>query len=206
MAWLDASEKYALSYFLQKFRTGGSETYPLAESVADGMFQLYVQGRTLKEIFKLNPQYGFGQIVYAAAERNWDAQRQQRRAEAMDRAKERASGALADSVELVSDMLAAETKLHADNLARFLQTGDKDQLGSALSMTTIRNLKELSDLLLKLTGQENKKTVTGTVRVEHSTAPPVGSAPVAEGTSGPNPLRTWAEQKRLAEKAKKAPK
>lgn len=196
LAWLAPDEQYALKVFQQKFRRGGAETYPLADSVAEGMFALYLQGKTLAEIRRLQPQYGMGQIVHAALTSNWPERRQRELERVLAEANVAAKQAAGEGALLARDLIVAMKKLHGDNIARFLATGDINHLGGALAMSTIKNLKELAEVLSKFTGQDQVKKVkvSGVVEHQHRAVPPPQplppiAAPVAAAT-----LAAWAAE------------
>jgi len=201
--WLDSAERYAYNYLEAKLRRGNSDTYPIAPDIADQMMQLYLQGRTLAEIRRLNTPFSLGQIVHAAVEGNWYLQRDAYASLTVARAKARAVIAAAEGIELAADMMAALKRLHGDNVARYLQTGDPIYLGSATSISTIRQLKEIGEVLMKLTGQEQKKTMGGSVELKVSgsvTTVPLSPIQILPPTEAAKILSAWAdsEKKKLA--------
>lgn len=205
LAWLSPAERYAYDYFLGNFQKAGATSYPLATDIADGMFNLYMQGKTLGEIRALNRHFGYGQVIHAAVTGDWYVRRARVLEDQVPRARARAVQAAAEGLELTADMVAALRRLHSDNIARFLQTGNPIHLGPALSMTSIRQLKELADLLLKFTGQEQTKKVSGTIKHEHVGAvnlptTPVGAPPPKEAS---RTLASWAEQERAKLRAER---
>lgn len=207
LAWLEPAERFALDYFLENFQRGGSETYAIAPSVAEGMLQLYLQGRTLSEIRKLNKQFGLGQIVHAAIINHWREQRDAYAALAVARAKARAVLAAAEGVELAADIIAALRRQHGDNVSRYLQTGELSALGPATSMATIRQLKEVAEVLMRLTGQDQKRQVSGSLEVKHTgtvTTVPVTAPPPSPVETERKLLSDWAaaEKARIAEELK----
>ena len=187
LAWLNAAERYAYDYLAARLRKGGAETYPLAPSVAESLYLLFRQGKTLHEIWDLNRKWSFGQVVHAAVEGHWALRRSTEAATAVPRAKERAVLAAAEGIELTADMMAALSRLHRDNIARFIQSGNPEDLGPALSSTTLAQLGKLAELLMKLTGQEQTKKVAVTGEVRHTgtitTVPTKPPEPIAQGTA-----------------------
>ncbi len=201
LAWLTLPERYAYDYFLNVQGHGGSETYPLAPSVREGLFKLYLQGRTLNEIWATNRHLGFGQIVHGAVESRWVDLRTQYQSEIVNRAKARAVQAAAEGVEFTADMMAAIRAQHGPAISKFLQTGNVLDLGAGTSMTVIRQLKELAELLSKLTGQDQVKKVSGSIKHElsHTMVPTSPLPPIASGAAT---LGTWAAaetEKQLSE-------
>jgi hypothetical protein len=195
LSWLEPSERYAYNYIEPRLRRGGSDTYPLAPSISDGMFQLYLQGRTLNEIRRINPQFSLGQIVHAAVEGHWNLQRDAWVALSMARAKARAVLAAADGVEMAADMMAAFRRLHGETVSKFLQSGRVEDLGTAININSIRQLKEISEILMRLTGQDQKKSLSGVVEVKHSggiITVPVTPPKVLDTTEASGTLAAWA--------------
>lgn len=190
--WLTPGELYAYNQFLLKYCKNGSNTYPIAPGTKEGLFALFLNGKTIGEIRKLNPQFSLGQLVHAAIEDDW-AQTKSAYLETMvQRAKVRAIQATAEGLEFAADLVAALRKQHGDHIARFLQTGDINDLGAATSTTVIRQLKELTELLSKLTGADQTKKVKFEGVMEHRSAlESIPMAPVPQ--KAPNQtLKTWA--------------
>jgi hypothetical protein len=189
--WLTPAEKYAYDFFVEKRNEGGSSTFPISPTTQEGMFALFLNGKTLEEIRKLNFQFGFGQIVYMAVENDWYEAKRAYLDTMVKRAKVRAIQATAEGLELTADIIAALRKQHGDNIARFLQTGNIRDLGSATSVNLVRQLKELGELLGKLTGGDQIRNV----RVEHTGNISVQpSQPIS-----PDKLLQWAQEKKALE-------
>lgn len=193
--WLLPAERYAYDQFLLKYCKTGSNSYPIAPGLQEGVFALFINGRTLAEIRKLNPNLSMGQLVHAAIENNWYEAKELYLATMVERAKIRAVQATAEGLEFAADLIAALRKQHGNNIARFLQTGDISDLGSATSTSVIRQLKELTELLSKLTGQDQVKKVTLKATVEHT-----GNVTQTTVTQpSPDKLSKWAQDKKEVE-------
>lgn len=167
--------------------------------MAEALYELYRQGRSLHDVWRLNQKWSFGQVVHAAVDGRWALRRSAEAATALPRAKERALLAVAEGVELTADMMAALSKLHRDNIARFLQTGNIEDLGPALSSTTLAQLGKLTEMLMKLTGQDQTKKVAISGEVTHSGAVAVAAASSADGRR----LLDMAAEKKRAEREKR---
>jgi len=190
--WLLPAERYAYGQFLLKYCKTGSNSYPISPGLQEGLFALFINGKTLAEIRKLNPNLSMGQLVHAAIENDWYQAKELYLATMVERAKVRAIQATAEGLEFAADLVAALRKQHGEHIARFLQTGQIEDLGAATSTTVIRQLKELTELLSKLTGQDQTKRVKFEGVVEHRSA--IESVPVAPVRllSPSNTLKTWA--------------
>ena len=193
--WLTPSELYAYNQFLLKYCKNGSNTYPIAPGVKEGLFALFLNGKTIAEIRKLNPQFSLGQITNAAIEDDWYEAKQIYLETMVQRAKVRAIQATAEGLEFAADLVAALRKQHGDHIARFIQTGDVNDLGGATSTTVIRQLKELTELLSKLTGADQTKSVRIQATVEHT-----GDMLIRPTATPPSDkLSKWAQEKKTIE-------
>jgi hypothetical protein len=197
LAWLNPAEKYALEYFQSNYQKGGASTYSIAPSVQAQLFGLYLNGRSLGEIRKLNhPSFSLGQIVSAAVENDWYNERKLYQSGLMQAARERLQQIGCESVGFLADSLAAAHKQHGQALQKYIQTGNPADLG-AFGVGSIRQYKEIAELLLKITGQEKTSTLNVKGEVLH-TSTPSAVAPVAN--NGLLSLREMAAQKKAKEK------
>ena len=191
--WLTPAEKFAYEKFLAKILTKGYQFAPIAETTREGCFSLFLNGRTLSEIQNANNKYSFGQIVHAAVTDNWQEKRQLYIECLTQRAKLRAIQTTAESLDLAADLVAVLRKQYGQPISLFLQTGNVADLGKDFSsFSIIRQLKELSDLLGKLTGADQVKRVNVQGSIEHTSS--VSSVPLAPAPSPStsNPLKSWA--------------
>lgn len=194
LAWLDEPERHAYAYFMaNRNKRGQAATFPLAPGVSAGLFELYLNGRSLHEIHSQFTQYGLGQIVHAAVEGGWNDQRSTYLAGLMDRAKGRALQSAAESVEFIADAMAAAHKKHGAALRAYLVSGNPNDLG-AFGIGSLKQYKDLVEILMKVTGQDGRRSVGGTVKHEHvvrtiPTAPP-SPVPAAAAVAA---LGAWAK-------------
>ena len=167
LAWLNPAEKYALEYFQSNYQKGGASTYSIAPSTQAQLFALYLNGRSLGEIRKLNhPSFSLGQIVSAAVENDWYNERKIYQSGLMQAARERLQQIGCESVQFLSDSLSAAHKQHGEALQKYLVSGNPADLG-AFGVGSIRQYKEVAELLLKITGQEKTSTLNVKGTVEH---------------------------------------
>ncbi len=151
---------------------------PLAASTASNFFALFLQGHTCDEIAKLNPAFGLGIIVRARVDNEWDRQRDEHLEHLMANIRQVAQQKQLGSIRFVADALAAFEKLAGEKFQRYLQTGDSSQLGEWKDMS-LKQYKELIELILKLTGQETSTTKKVTGDVLHRHVVEEASAPIA---------------------------
>jgi hypothetical protein len=199
-AWLTPAENYAYQKFLSKKSTGESKTFPISEVTREGFFSLFLNGRTLAEIKKTNDQYSFGQIVYAAVEDDWFEKRKLYIETLVQRARLRTIQTTAESLDLAADLVAVLRKQHGPGISLFLQTGKVRDLGEDFkAFTIIRELKELSELLSRLTGQDQVKKVSVQGTIEHTQVSDLTTPPDLVVKDSLERLSKLAQEKKEAE-------
>lgn len=153
---------------------------PLAPSLQGELFELYLKGTTLEQIARVNKGLRLGAIVRAHEEGDWFNRRELYVQGILDGIRSKVQQSLAESADFLTDYVAVAHKLYGDKFKRFLQTGDESELGD-MKPTNIGQYKMILELLLKATGQGDKKTVSVTGEVNHQ----VNSMPTASLLSGP---------------------
>jgi hypothetical protein len=142
---------------------------PLAPSVQAQLYELFLNGYDADAIQKLNPNFNLGMIVRARVDGLWDERKAAHVTGLLDGVRERVQTIQMESVHFMANLLAAAHKLHGDKLKRYLQTGDESVLGD-ISIKSLDGYRKAAELLLKLTGQDQKQTqvVKGEVKHTHS--------------------------------------
>lgn len=143
----------------------------LAPSTASGFFSLYLQGHSCEEIARLNPSFGLGIIVKACIDNDWDGQRLQHTQHLLANIRQVVEKTQLESIQFVAEGLAVYQKLAGQHFQKYLQTGKEEDLGDFRNMS-FKTYKELLELLLKLTGQEAAKKVSGVVEHHHTVGTP----------------------------------
>jgi hypothetical protein len=160
VSWLTDSELAALQVFKKNYRKGGLESFPLAPQTAIQFFSLFLQGKTLKEIADINPQYSLGTITNSAVEGRWDLKYKEYLEELYTKARTRVAQTAAEGVGFIADLLAVTHIKDGTKLKRYIQTEDPDCLkGGNFEIQSLRQYKEAVEVLMKLTGQDNIKKV-----------------------------------------------
>jgi hypothetical protein len=167
LAWLSESERYALDYFRATYQKNGSRTFPLAQTLQEQLFSLYLNGKSLSEIRALNPQLMLGQIVDAAITGDWHQLRQDYLNEIQNRASVRLKQIACESVDFLADQMATAHKLQGDALKRYLQTGNPADLGG-YGVGSIKQYKDVAELILKMTGQDKTSTLNIKGEISHT--------------------------------------
>lgn len=156
---------------------------PMAPSAQANFRELYLQGTSCEEIHRLNPGgFSLGAIVRARIEYSWDEARKLHQERLALRVRERVQQVQMETIERVANELAASNKLISDKALKYIQTGDESLLAGT-SIGSLKHLKELSEILLKLTGQDKNGTGV-TVNVSNS-APTPARAEVIEAETLP---------------------
>lgn len=137
------------------------------------LYELFLQGTSCQEISRLNPGFGLGMIVKARVDHLWDSRRDSHLTDLYAKTGERLRQIGLESVNFISDFLAAIHKSNGDKIKRYLQTGDEDLL-KTIDFSP-KQYKEFIEILGKVTGAENKKTLEhkGTVTTVVESAPSV---------------------------------
>lgn len=144
---------------------------PLAASTAANFFALYLQGHSCEEIAKLNSSFGLGIIVKARIDFDWDQQRLDHAKRLLDDIRQVVQTTQLEAVQFVAEGLAVYRKMAGEKFQKYLQSGKIEDLGDFQNMT-FKNYKDLLEMLLKLTGQEQPKKVQGFVEHRHTVETP----------------------------------
>jgi hypothetical protein len=147
-------EIYALECFEKRFRTS-SQYYPLADSVVEQLFALFLADRSLEEIRRLCPQYGLGQIVDAAVRGDWFRRRDEYRTELLQRSLGRAVQTQAEAIGFISDLILAQHQINKKAVLEAIQTGNGEDLEKRFNL---RQYSGLIELLKQVTGQNAEPT------------------------------------------------
>lgn len=170
LAWLTGEERNALDVFTSRLRTAGSPTFPLAPETEVGLYQLFLNGRSLTEIFQAHPHYNLGQVVYAAVSGNWVSRKNDYLDRLYERVTARFAQASAEGIELAADVVAAARMLHGKKVAAYLKSGDeKDLFG--VDVTSLGAVTKAVDLMMKLSGQDRVQKHDHRGKVEHEVVP-----------------------------------
>ncbi len=166
LAWLSGEERNAYDVFLSRLRSAGSPTFPLSPETEVGLYQLFLNGRGVTEIYQANPNYNLGQIVYAAISGNWAARKVDYLNKLYDGVTARFAQASAEGIELAADVVAAARLLHSKKIAAYLKSSDEKDL-AGIDVTSLAAVTKAVDLMLKLSGQDRVQKHDVRAKVEH---------------------------------------
>jgi hypothetical protein len=150
---------------LRKWKRKAEAPLPLA--LALKMYELYLNGFSCEEIWRVNGQkYPLGQIVDAKLRYEWD----DRKAEQLDSLygsiEEKVLHVKNDAVSHLAGLLAAAHKIWGDRVAQFLQEGDQTLL-AGFDPSAIKTYKEILSMLQMLVANKDTKEVKVSGNVEH---------------------------------------
>lgn len=177
---LDPRELGAYRYFVKQKQP------ELSIELSEKMYNLFAQGRTCDEIRKMdaNKAIGLGSIVHARIRDDWDGQLLTRQQHLVTNTPTVVQQTQLESADFLASLLAASHKLLKEKVDLYLQTGDVAHLkGTLLENLSLKGYQSILDTLMKVTGQDNKKTVTvtGGITVTQTKAPtPVEAADILD--------------------------
>ena len=187
MSYLSHAERDALER---------ARTIPaLAPQLSAELFNLFLNGKSCIEIARLNNnKYHLGQIVRARVEFDWDIKKTEHTEALLNGVRDRVQLVQLESINYLSDRLAAAHKLDGDKFKKYLQSGKREDLeGLDGTLSNFKEYEKVLTALMNLTGQATQQKVTGEVTVKHVEVP-AGPAPEFDLTK---PLPAGAASKLL---------
>jgi hypothetical protein len=138
---------------------------PLSTKTAEQLFTLYMQGYGAEEIAKMNPGLDLGLIVKTKIDLNWDEKKKTAQNAALGLSKEKYQKSQLEAIEFVSNSMAVYHKMWNDKFKKYIQNGDKTELGEEWQNMSFKQYKDFAEMLLKLTGQEQnqKQQISGEI-------------------------------------------
>lgn len=119
---------------------------------------LFLRGKTCEEIQSINSGFPLGAIVKCRMEGDWDRRLDEYREQLFSGVRERLSQIELESVNFLTDMLAAAHKQQGDRIKKYLQTGNEDDLGE-MRISSIGAYSKVLEMLIKTTGQDRQQTI-----------------------------------------------
>ncbi len=142
----------------------------VSPSTSSGFFELFLNGKSCEEIMRLNKGFSLGQIVRCRVEDEWDERRDRHMAELLEGARATVQQRQMEGIVFLTDYMSAFHKLFGDKMKKYMQTGDVGEIQDL--PFTFKQYKDILELMMKLTGQENNKKVQGEVVHKHVSAEP----------------------------------
>lgn len=170
---LDARELSAYKYFINAH-------YPeLGQELSQKFYVLFESGASCEEIRKANPGISLGAIVQTRVRDGWDVMRANHLEDLKRDIPDRVTKTQLDSADFLQKLLTATHLVHSEALDKFLATGDKAHLrGTPFENMKLKEYQQILELLLKVTGQDNKKVVEvkGGITVQNKGIPTIEEA------------------------------
>jgi|SRR6185437_6900945 len=164
---LDEREMEAYRYVLK------TRPIEIAEETSERMYQMFLQGRTCEDIRKANKGYALGQIVACRIKYGWDARVVQHRTTLAATVPDRAIQTSLENVDFVTKLLTVNRIVMEEAIDKFMLSRNPDDLKGVIQAKNAKELKELVELLMKMTGQDKKRIeFSGKVTVDQRTGPP----------------------------------
>ena len=129
---------------------------PISPNTASGLYELFLNGSSTMDIWKMNKNIPYGAIVDAKIRFNWDEQKDLYGLELHSKIRDKVIKAQLEMTSLVTDMLSAANRKHGEKIKKFLQTGDEKHLEGALSIDSIMGMQKTIESLMKITGQDKQ--------------------------------------------------
>ncbi len=155
------------------------------------MFELYLNGYDCEAICKVNSEtYPLGQILDARMRYHWDDRKEHQIKRLFDSIGQKILVTHKESLGFLSDWLAAVHKLYGDKVKQFIQDGDPEILPVQIRFSSIKDYKEMTNLLIALINATKKQVqVKGQVDHVHKIEQSVPEIPkeipnVVESTPG----------------------
>lgn len=125
-----------------------------------------MNGSNCDELLRLNPGLGLGAIVRARVEHSWDLRKEEYTSWLYQKTKEKYQKSQLEAIEFASDAMSVYHKMWGDKFKRFIQTGNPEELSDFRNMS-FKNYKDFTDMLLRLTGQDNSSNQKVSGEVVH---------------------------------------
>lgn len=124
------------------------------------LYELFLSGSSVEEIWKLNQVFDRQAIQWARIYDKWDEQRDLYVQELQAGIKDRVLKAHMEAAELVSVMMAATNKRYGTQVKKYLQSGDVKDLDGVSLPSNVQGVMKAIEALQKITGQDRKVHVT----------------------------------------------
>ena len=151
---LPDKERQALTAYLN---VGGGE---LSAAAAAQFYELFLRGSSCEEIQRLNKAFPLGAIIQARLKFDWDQRKSDHMMELQNKVADTVMRSQLETAEYLANMLSVAAKRDNDRLKKYLQTGNKEDLGDAMTPSNMMSLTKAIENLMKITGQDKNIKIT----------------------------------------------
>lgn len=142
----------------------------VSPSTSNGFFQLFLAGRTCLEIAEMNKGFTLGQIVRCRVEGEWDRRLKEHLEQLMRDTLNQVTQVKLESLRYQSDLIRVHHRLYGERIAKFLQTGNPDELAGVplptykVLVQQLAELTENKDQKVTVIDARESKVVEGTAK------------------------------------------
>jgi hypothetical protein len=169
MASLSRAETKAYDDFL------GTPREEMPPALIQKCYELFLHGQTCEQIQGMLPHLPLGQIIQARIVHNWDQNRCDYVQQLLDQSAQQLQKTATESLQFLTLLLTAAHQEHGEAIKQYLLSGNSEDLGD-FRIKNLKSYQQTLEILLKLTGGDNKKQVDhhiwamgGTTGAEEST-------------------------------------
>ena len=157
---------------INKFVANGSiglATLSGDEAKINGMFALYMQGRTYTNISKTT-KVKKDLVLYMAAKMNWYEKRMEHLNDIQNNITKRLTDTKTQSLDFITNLITAQHKYYGDEIDKFLMTGDRTVM-DGLDLKQLTQYFKSIEILEKIINPANIKPGSGSKATVNINAP-----------------------------------
>lgn len=148
---------------------------PVAPSLAESMFNLFLEGYTCEAISKQGKGLTEGDILYCRKKYKWDEKRDRYMQDLYEATSRKIMKQKSESVDFLTGMLSVVHKKNRDQIMKYLQSGSEEDFPE-FAVGNLKNYKEVVEILAKITGEGTNHKVTIAGGLHNSTSVTVQDA------------------------------
>lgn len=132
----------------------------ISDSLSEQFYRMFLEGRTPQEICNENPPFLEKDILYLRYRKDWDAKRQEYLKNLVSSVQQRYAQSKLESAKFLMDLLSVSHKKYGKQMAKYLQTEKEEDFPE---MPSLKYYKEIVETLAKITGEDKKVQVEGSI-------------------------------------------
>jgi predicted phage tail protein len=147
----------------------GLSTLSADESKVNGMFALYMQGRSYTDISKTT-KVKKDLVLYMSAKMNWYEKRMEHLNDIQKNIMTRLTDTKIQSLDFISNLITAQHKYYGDEISKFIMTGDRTVMEN-LDLKQLTQYFKSIEILEKILNPANVKKGGGSSSIVNINAP-----------------------------------